>query len=227
VFYTALPSENGEARTRQCVTARARGREGFWMAVLVNDIVRITAKMQLLGVSDVVNVFHFSVAVNTTANDTQFMDEVADALDALYFGLATLVHPLISYVSVEGQNISQDVLLPSRPWPVLVAGANVSEMLPEQVSACVFHRTLKPRVRAVKFLPPMGENVATDAVIAPPNVAIIQSFGDALTIGLVEPNVSLVYVAFNRVLSTSSVVTQAIVPSRFRTQRRRRLGVGS
>lgn len=197
------------------------------MAVVVNDIVRITARMQLLGVSDIINVFHFSVAVNGTPNDTIFMDQVALELDTLYFALDLLVHPNVAYIAVEGQNITQDILLPSRPWPSLTVGGNVSEMLPEQVSACVFHRTLKPKVRASKFLPPMGENVFISNVLGAVNLGILQSFGDALTIGLTGADIALVYVAFNRVLSTSSVVTQAIVPVRSRTQRKRRLGVGS
>ncbi len=197
------------------------------MAVAVGDIVRVTAKLLLSGVSDIVNVYHFSVAVNGTLNDTEFMDQVALALDGLYTPLGPLIHPFVTYISVEGQNVTQDVLLPSRPWPTLVAGTNISEIMPEQNSACVFHRTLKPRVRAAKFLPPMGENVSVNAVIGVVNQAILQAFGDALTVGLTEASIALVYVAFDRLLGGSSVVTQAIVPTRFRTQRRRRLGVGS
>lgn len=197
------------------------------MAVNVGDIVRITAKLLLNGVSDVVNVYHFSVAINNTLNDTAFMTEMASAMDTLYTIINGSISPLISYSSVEGQNITQDELLPSRPWPVLTVGVNGSEMFPEQCTACVFHRTLKPRVRAAKFLPPFGENQAVDGQLAATVIATLQTYGDSLTTGLTTTNLGLVYVAFNRLLSTSTVVTQALVPNRFRTQRRRRLSVGS
>lgn len=197
------------------------------MPVAVGDIVRITAKLLLNNLDDIVNVYHFSVAINNTLNDTAFMTEMASALDVLYTNINVQMHPNVSYSSVEGQNITKDELLPSRPWPILTAGTNASEMLPEMCAPCVFHRTLKPRVRASKFLPPFGENTNVDGAITAGAQAAIQAFGDALTVGLTTTNLGLVYVAFNRALGTSTVVTQALVPARFRTQRRRRLGVGS
>lgn len=197
------------------------------MTVGVGDIVRITAKLQLAGIGDIVNVFHFSVAANTTPNDTQFMLDTAGAIDALYAPLTPFITTQVTYQSIEGQNISKDELLPSTAWPTQVAGTGAAEMLPEMNSVCVFHRTLKPRVRASKFLPPMTEDSNVAGVVNVLTVAVAQAFGDALVAGLTNLGVSLVYVAFNRLLSTSTVVTQALVPVRFRTQRRRRLGVGS
>lgn len=197
------------------------------MTVAVGDIVRITAKLLLNNIDDIVNVYHFSVAVNNTLNDTAFMTEMASAMDTLYTIINANVHPLVSYSSVEGQNISKDELLPSRAWPILTVGTNSSEMIPEMCSPCVFHRTLKPRVRASKFLPPTGENAQIDGALVASAIVLLQAFGDSLTTGLTTTNLGLTYVAFNRLLSTSTVVTQALVPSRFRTQRRRRLGVGS
>lgn len=197
------------------------------MAVTVGNIVRITARLLLNNISDVVNVYHFVVNANTAADDGAFMDEVADALDGLYTLVNSSIHNTVSYVSVEGQNISDNELLPSRPWPVLSVGGNATDMLPEMVAACVFHRTLTPRVRAAKFLPPYGENQNVDGEIAAATLITMQSFGDSLTTGLTETNIGLDYVAFNRALMSSTAVVQALVPVRFRTQRRRRLGVGS
>ena len=108
------------------------------MTVGVGDIVRITAKLLLNGVSDIVNVYHFSVAANTTLNDTAFMTEVALELDTLYAGINPVIATTVTYVSLEGQNITKDELLPSRPWPTLIAGASATEQLPEQCSVCVF-----------------------------------------------------------------------------------------
>lgn len=199
----------------------------MWVTVTNGDIVRIVARMLLFGIDDVVNVFHFFVALNTTVDDAAFMVETALEMDNLYTLINAAIHPNVSYSSIEGQNITKDELLPSTAWPVLSAGTNITEMLPEMTSPCVFHRTLTPRVRAAKFLPPFGENTSADGAIVAPTVAQIQSFGDQLTDSLVGANIQLDYGAFNRVLATFTPVTQAIVPARFRTQRRRRLGVGS
>lgn len=210
-----------------CVTAIAGERVWCFMPVAVGDIVRITAKMLLSGIGDIVNVFHFSVAIDTAPNDTQFMLDTALLIDILYGTINLDVHLNVGYSSVEGQNISKNELLPSTPFPTLVVGANATEMLPEMVAACVFHRTLTPRVRASKFLPPYAESANIDGALNPATATRCQTFGDSLTAGLAGARVSLVYVAFNRTLMTSTVVTQALVPSRFRTQRNRRLGVGS
>jgi len=212
---------------RWCVTALAGTKRSLIMAVTVGDIVRITARMLLFGTSDLVNVFHFKVAVNLAVDDAAFMVDVALAMDLLYGPLNSQISTKVSYSSIEGQNITDNELLPSEPWPTLTVGGNGTEMLPEMNSACVFHRTLTPRVRAAKFLPPFGENTNLDGALAVTTVPIVQAFGDSLTAGLLTASIALNYVAFNRVLVTATGVTQALVPSRFRTQRRRRVGVGS
>jgi len=212
---------------RRCVMAFAVAREGLNVAVGLGNIVRITARLLINNLDDVVNVFHFFVAQNTTADDADFMTETALELDTIYTLINTAMPTNITYTSVEGLNVTLGELLPSTAWPTLVAGVNGSEMLPEMVSACVFHRTLKPRVRAAKFLPPFGESGSVSGAILPGTVATIQAFGDALTDSLVGPNIQLDYGAYNRVLATFTPVTQALVPARFRTQKRRRLGVGS
>lgn len=197
------------------------------MTVAIGDIVRITARLVLDGSFDVVNVFHFVVAVQDAVNDSAFMEEVADQFDVLYTKINTEVTNRVSYVAVEGQNITQDVLLPSKAWPILVAGIASDSMLPETVSACVFHRTLTPRVRAAKFLPPMTQGSNVGGTIISGTLSNITDFGNLLTLSLQTLLIELTYVAFNRLLGTTTPVTQAIAPVRWRTQRRRRVGVGS
>lgn len=205
----------------------ASAEKGQPMAVSVGDVVRITARLLLNNIGDVVNVYHFFVNTNTTANDAAFMTELALAMDTLYTPVNAAVHQDISYVSVDGQNITDNQLLPTVGWPVLTVGGNATEMLPEMVAACVFWRTLRPKVRTAKFLPPFGENQNVDGALAAATVILLQAFGDALTAGLTGPNIAVVYGAYNKPLDRFEVVAQALTPARFRTQKRRRLGVGS
>lgn len=197
------------------------------MAVNVGDVVRITARMLLDGVDDIINVYHFVVDTNTTANDEAFMVEVAARMDALYTLINSRVSDRVTYISVEGFNVSQIVLLPPASWPVLTAGGTAGVMLPEMVTACAFHRTTTPKVRASKFLPPTTEESNDGGALGVAYKALVQLFADFLLAAIVGPNINLDYIAFNRTLETFVRVASAVVPARFRTQRRRRIGVGS
>lgn len=197
------------------------------MAVVVDDIVRITAKLELDGTFDIVNVFHFTVDVNLTPDDTVFMSDVAFILDTLYALQNNRMSDRITYDVIEGVNVTQSVLLPQANWPVLVVGLAIEEMLPETVAASVFHRTATPRVRATKFMPPTTEFSSTGGALETVYAGLMQNFANALAAPLLAAQVTLSYGAFNRVLSTFTPVTLGVVPARFRTQRRRRIGVGS
>lgn len=197
------------------------------MTVQIGDVVRITARMLLDGASDVVNVFHFVVDANTSLDDTAFMADVAVSMDALYTGINNRVSDRISYSSVQGFNVTQGVLLPDTAWPILVAGADVGDMLPEMSTACCFHRTVVPRVRASKFLPPATETSNTGGALEVVYKGLVTTFANFLLLGLVGVTTDLQYVAFNVLLTTFTRVVSAQVPARWRTQKRRRIGVGS
>jgi len=198
------------------------------MPIAVGDILRITAVMQFDGLDDIVNVYHVKVDTNATANDDQFMDEMADAMNDLYTTINIALSELVTYIEVQGQNITQNELLPSKPWPTLVAGLSTSTPLPSQVSACVFHRTLRPKTRASKFLPVMteGQNDGNGKIGAG-TITVLQAFADALTSGFAGSQSFSFYGAYNAGLDRFTDVVLGIVPVRWRTQRRRRLGVGS
>lgn len=197
------------------------------MAVEVADILRIVPRLSLDGIGDIINVFHFVVAVQDLLDDEAVMTGIAEMMDDLYTEINLLMPTNITYVSVDGQNITKDELLPSTDWPVLTAGVNVNSMLPETVAACVFFRTNKPRVRCAKFLPPFTQEANVDGAVETGALADIGSFGDFLVAPLVVTDLTLGYVSFNRVTSVATQVLSRVVPARFRTQRRRRLGVGS
>lgn len=197
------------------------------MAVAIGDVVRITPRLLLDGTFDIVNVFHFVVDVNLTPDDTVFMSDVAFIMDTLYALQNARMTNRISYSSVEGFNVTQTVLLPQAPWPVLVTGLETGDMIPETVAASVFHRTAKPRVRATKYFAGVTEVSNTGGALEPVYAGLMAAIALALSAPLLAAQVTLSYGAFNRLLSTFTPVTLGVVPARFRTQKRRRLGVGS
>jgi len=197
------------------------------MAVTAGDVVRIVARMALFGANDIVNVFHFLIQANTFADDLAYMAGQAQIMDDLYTLVNPSINAAVSYISVDGQNVSKAELLPSASWPILAVGGGAGEMLPEMNAACCFFRTTTPRVRASKFLPPYSEGTNIDGAVSAPSVLLLEAFGDFLVADIVRPNLTENYVSFNRITSVATPVVSRVVPSRFRTQRRRRVGVGS
>jgi len=196
--------------------------------VAVGDIIRVTARMQIQNLDDLVNVFHYKVVTNSTLSDDAFMIEVAADLDASYQIINPEISSLVTYVDIDGQNVTQNELLPAKPWPVLVNGADIGALLPQQVAACVFYRTLTPKIRASKFLGGYTEN-SNNAVGAIDAAAItnLTTYGVDALVGINQPNVVATYGAYNKPLDRFTPVVQSVVPAVWRTQRRRRPGVGS
>lgn len=197
------------------------------MSVGIGDHVRLTAKMKLFGTDDVMNVYTYRIDRNDNADDGDFMLDAALFLDIAY----TLINPDLSdnltYVSIDGQNITKDELLPEVAWPVLTAGASVTNLLPTQVAAEVFWPTITPKVRTSSFYG--GYVIAAllaNGGITGAAVGRLEDIGAALK----EWNtvdVDAVKGSLNPVSSVFTVAGDAVVPARWRTQRRRRIGVGS
>jgi hypothetical protein len=197
------------------------------VAVVIGDIVRLDAEFVFDAATIMQNVFHFKVTRNDTATDALFMVEARAELDAWYQIINVDVSTLVSYNIISGLNITKKELLPAGGWPVLVAGANAGEALATQLAAMVFHRTTRPKTRAAKFLPPLTEaGASAGGVIAPAVLTRLGTFAGALTGGITQTNVDADYGAWNGPLSRFTPVTAGFVPNRFRTQRRRRVGVG-
>jgi len=198
------------------------------MSVAIGDVVRISANFQWAAQDLFTNVYNFQVSRNDSVDDDDFMAQMTDFLEDAYTFMNQDMSDTVNYTNVEGINVTQDVLLPPKAWPVLVNGGNTSEALPTQCSPCVYFRTLRPRTRASKFLPPYGENQnGTGGLLLSAAVTRLQAYGDELVPGISSVDVDAKYGAYNAPLDRFTNVQLAIVATRFRTQRRRRIGVGS
>ncbi len=198
------------------------------MTAAVGDILRITAVLQWAAQDFFSNQFYFQLSVQNEPTDTLMMDKIAIAIDEAY-GLVNLkISNSVNYIRIEGQNVTQDVLLPTKSWPILTTGGSGSEALPTQCAALVYYKTLRPRTRAGQYLPPMTEGSnGTGGVIDAPTVTVLQAFGNYLVSGILELSVEALLGAYNPALLRFTPVIAALVPTRWRTQRRRRIGVGS
>lgn len=197
------------------------------MPVVVGNIVRITAKMKLFGTDDVQNVLQFRVDNNVTADDLAFMTDVAVIFDRAYTFINPDISSLLTYISIDGQNISLNELLPDVPWPALILGANANPLLPTQTAACVFFPTVTPKVRTSTFLGGYTEGAnLSDGSISTAVTARIVSWGNEM-LASITANIDLTKGSFNPFTSVFTEAGSPVTPSRWRTQRRRRIGVGS
>lgn len=199
------------------------------MPPVANDVIRIVSVFEVVGgVDQFTNTAHFKVVSATWPDDLTFMTDVAVMLDAAYTLVNSEISATIGYLHIDGQNLTQSVLLPLVGWPVLVIGSNASEMLPTQVAARPYFPTKRPKTRAALNLPPFGEtSQAQGGLMDATAIASVGLFADAFLGVIALAAGSLLYGAFNPEFIRFTEVDSRIVPTRFRTLRRRRLGVGS
>ncbi len=197
------------------------------MPVAVGDIVRLTAKMRLFGTEDVQNIYTYRVDRNATTSDAAFMTQAALHMDTAYTKVNGDMTINLSYASVDGFNITKNELLPDTPWPVLTIGLTSFFMLPTQVAGFVFWPTTAPKVRTSAFVG--GYTVASNTAVAeltPPTIANLNLFGLDLRF-IITVDIDATKGSFKPIGSIFTPSGLPQVPVRWRTQRRRRVGVGS
>ena len=197
------------------------------MPVAIDDIVRINVVVSFRG-QEYENVHHFITVANGTADDTAFMAAMQTVLASVYGNAQNKQSDLLRYERIEGQNITQDVLLPQTNWVGNPPGNSAFNPLPPQNSANVFFPTLRPRTRCTVYLPGFTEesndlNGNWDAG----TIVDLQAFGDELVGDRGFGGMVVRKGAYNAPLDRFTELINAVVPIAARTQRRRRIGVGS
>lgn len=196
------------------------------MAVSVSDVVRITAVMSMLG-QEFVNVHHFIVVANGTANDTLFMSTLQTIIAVAYAHVQNEQSDELVYERIEGQNLTADELLPTTNWSGNPNGDDALDPLPTQVSANVYWPTITPRVRCTSYIPGMGEAAnGPDSKWDAAAIANLQLYGDEFVGNMTSGSVTIRKGAYNAPLARYTELIAAVVPVYSRTQRRRRVGVG-
>lgn len=196
------------------------------MTITVNDIIRVAAVVTVLG-QEFVNVHHLKVLSNTTANDAAAMAELVATLGTVYNNIQPDQSDTLQYLRIEGQNITQDEVLPTTAWPGLPFGGEVLPILPTQVAPYVYWPTARLRTRASSYLPGYTEGSnTTGGQWDLGTIANLQLFGDALVPAIASANLTTQKGAYNRALDRYIPLSSAVVQPRSRTQRRRRVGVG-
>jgi len=125
--------------------------------VEVGDVIRLTAVMDHDYEGTVQNVWHVLQSVDT-ATQEDFMDDVADRMNAAYNNLDNFMPDSLSFQEIRGYNITQDEPLPTVNWPTLTVGqVDAAEPLPSVMSALGLMRTGTPKVLGKKYFGPFTD----------------------------------------------------------------------
>ena len=196
------------------------------MTVVQNDVVRATAEMDVNG-NALQNVYHFRSTNLATIGDSQALLDMGVIMDTLYTFIIGQMSTVANFNQVRAQNVTQSVLLGTTPFPVIIAGTNVADVLPQQAAAIITYPTAKPLTRGSAFYGGMTEGAnGTFGSINAGTLAALANVGVFMLAEIILGPNSWRSVVFNTLLKTFVIPTAASIPSVMRTQRRRRPGVG-
>lgn len=197
------------------------------MAISNGHVLRVSNLWNYLNIAYQMNVLHVQVSDITTQTQDQIRDDLRDYLEAAYGSC-------IGYAHVDLDHERTDIFVTQTGAPeqgldriVLLDGNSAGESLPLQLAVEIYFRTGVARHIGRIYLPTFTEAANNNGVV----LAAIRA--DCLSMGtyLLTPHTMTNGTTFTfGILDRSSAVfrqpTQAIVPVHFRTQRRRRIGVG-
>jgi len=181
------------------------------------------------------NIHHYDFPsyVPTTTNLQAFIDEfdsnLKTRLQAYYASVVNIYAYGVRRVDVADQP-EADFVPTAGAWN----GSDAGDMLPAPNAALLRWTapTQFPRNSWI-FLFPMGEssNTGPGSILAATRSAVIAYGGDILTVVVpgadAAVRIAVRYTAAPRIISSFNVLTTVLVPTTWRTQRGRRLGVGS
>jgi len=93
------------------------------MAVNNGDVLEATARAEFNGVEDVVNVYQIKYTGASPKTDDAAMLEVADFLDTTYQIASSAQSTNLIYREISFRNLTQGLIMGSKPWPTLTAGS--------------------------------------------------------------------------------------------------------
>lgn len=121
------------------------------MTVNQFDVIEAAARMELNGTDDVLNVFQFQKANSTPASDASVVADILQILEVIYNLILAAQSTLLLYRDVRITNVTQVTLLGTVAWPTLVAGTNVSDLVPPGAAGLINFNTIISRVSPRKY----------------------------------------------------------------------------
>lgn len=195
------------------------------MTVVADDIIRVTAKMEVVANANQ-NVWHAKIT-GGPATDAEVVTAFANGMNEIYNSLVGYMQTSSVFVSIAIWNVTQDRPLGDVPWPTLTTGGSASANSAYQLAPLVKFNTLVARSQGRKYIPVRtvdayeGGGIITAGELA--NLAAFAS--DALA--FVDFGVwGYKFGNWNKNLMRFAPWDSAVIDDRVKTQRRRYLGSG-
>lgn len=197
------------------------------MPIGLSDIIRVGNVWVFAGVAEMINVLHIKITGFVAQTEGQVQSDIEDYLLAMYTPLATWFDDSLVHNRIEMFNVTDQASMSPLGANALMDGGNAGETLPTQVAAEVFYRTATPRHIGRTFLPVMTEAANANGSVAAALQGDLATFAQEFSTEFTGTNgVVLRGVVYDRSAGLSRDITSYGVPTFFRTQRRRRIGVG-
>ena len=192
------------------------------------DILRIGANFLLEGSYQLANVFHVRVTTGGGIDFADATDDIAEYIDDIYDGVMTYLTDEMSSYNLTLQNLTQATVAGAFAFATPLNGVASDSMLPYGVACLTWARTFKPRVASRKYWGAFTEagldnGLWTGSVIN----ACVQAHEQHATAFTGSNSLTVLGVAWNRLLETYTTLQAVAAVSEPAYQRRRRRGRGS
>ncbi len=193
----------------------------------VGDLLRVVASLALdVGVT-FQNVYYLSIIGPADPDTEEVLDDMGEYLEDIYSEINARIPSSIEYVEYEVTDVTVDVSLGTRDWPVLTAGTAGTDFTPAQVAGLVLARTNTPGHHGRKYFPPFHETSLDYGEFVSGAVVDLAEAGEA-AFGSFSSTNGFTYMpcVLDRETGTRRSAVEVGATSIPGTQRRRRRGVG-
>lgn len=200
------------------------------MAVSQDDICRVVAKMRFGAIGDHFNVYHvYATSVGAPITDAQFLADIAAELETAHTPINPYLDVGMQYIEIDGFNLTDNTPMEPIAWPTLtVGGETTTDSLARQLAALVSFKTGVSRGVGRKYIGGFTEGQHNaDGNLSSTLLTALANYAAALIGPKVGTYGTWAFGILRAAGPTFIPYVLGQVNAKFRTQRRRVLGVGS
>lgn len=122
------------------------------MPIGINEVARISTRLNFSGIADIVNVFWAQNQTLGIVTDAEAEADAGALAEILFTTIQAQMSNLVTYEDISVTNINTGIPVGTSPWPTLTVGLSAADAASTPVAALVLARTDLARVQARKYL---------------------------------------------------------------------------
>ncbi len=191
------------------------------------DVVRPVAFLHTVDLSVNNNVFQMEIGATGGASLDTILDRILTTLELVYSIVRLFQTARTKYDHVTFYNITQDIPLPQKDWPTIIAGALGDDDLAHMTAAMLSFGVGLPRVFGRKFFGGVGESALDqDGLWGTTQITKLTDISVEMLADHVISGTSMKFGVITGVTPVFKQFTEAIITTIPASQKRRRQGVG-